>query len=267
MSEPLLLRLARWADRAIPSPARRLVRAAAPRLSDRVYGRLAAQSPVEPQWVTVAGGPLQGRPIRCSLRLEQSYYLGTHEPAIAATVATLRPGTCVIDIGGHIGYTAMLSAAAVGPTGRVLVFEPLPSNRARIAEHLAANPDLGAVIDVVPLAVSDRVGTAHMAGAESQGCLAEHGLEVQTTTLDAYVTRAGIRPALIKMDIEGAESCVETLAHHRPILLVELHDEACYAACAHVLETVGYRLDAWTADGWTPSEGWRDREVYRAQFG
>lgn len=63
-----------------------------------------------------------------------------YEPETTQLLATLlAPGDGFIDVGGHVGYFAMLAAALVGPGGRVLVFEPERANYQHILTHMAAN--------------------------------------------------------------------------------------------------------------------------------
>ena len=258
-------------DRLLPRNLKRLVRAVLPSAGDRLIQRAARAAPAAPSRVEIQAGPLAGRSIVCSLRTEVSYFLGTHEPAITALYGLLSPGDRVLDIGGHIGYTALLAAHHVGPSGRVIVFEPHPANRARIAENLALNPDLAAQITLEPLALSDQVGTARLGGQESTASLGDSGITVSTTTLDAYETEHLLQPGLIKMDIEGAEVLAlpagELLwAHVRPVIAVELHNldawrtltPACHAPWVP-RRSYGFR------EAGCHATAWEGREIYRAR--
>jgi FkbM family methyltransferase len=63
-----------------------------------------------------------------------------YEPETSAFLASvLQPGDIFIDVGAHIGYFTLLGATLVGPTGRVLSFEPEQSNYRRLLEHLQLN--------------------------------------------------------------------------------------------------------------------------------
>jgi hypothetical protein len=44
----------------------------------------------------------------------------------------LQPGDILIDVGAHVGRHAVPMTGVVGPTGRVLAFEPLPSASGRL---------------------------------------------------------------------------------------------------------------------------------------
>ena len=54
---------------------------------------------------------------------------GTWEEELGDQLRSLlRPGMTAVDVGGNIGYVALLMAAAVGPSGRVVAVEPDPRN-------------------------------------------------------------------------------------------------------------------------------------------
>lgn len=142
------------------------------------------------------------------------YLLGSWEREISAALSScLRPGDVFVDVGANIGYHALHAARIVGAAGRVLAFEPNP----RVRERLAANIALNALdtITVLPLALSDRAGTARFnldaAGNTGSGSLRRSPgsgapIEVELDTLDAVLARLGIGAvAAVKLDIEGAE--------------------------------------------------------------
>lgn len=269
MAMPRALSLLTTVDRLMPRSLKRLVRAVLPSAGDHLIRRAARTASATPSRVAIQAGPLTGRPIVCSLRTEVSYFLGTHEPAITALYGTLRPGDRVLDIGGHIGYTALLAAHHVGPSGRVIVFEPHPDNRVRIAENLALNPDLAARITVEPLALSDQIGTARLGGSESTASLGNAGITVSTTTLDAYEAEHGLRPGVVKMDIEGAEVLAlpagELLwADVRPVIAVELHNLDAWHTLTRLASRHGYHVDRWSGE-WLPADAWEGRDIYRAR--
>jgi FkbM family methyltransferase len=143
---------------------------------------------------------------------------------LCATEAILRlvdDGELTVDVGANIGYLSSAMAAAVGPSGRVVAFEPHPALRATLAENAAAwrtRPRCGAV-DVRAEALSSRSGRATLREprgfADNRGVAtleevqpdaAGPGLEVETTTLDDVV--GGERVALLKIDVEGHEAAV-----------------------------------------------------------
>ena len=54
-------------------------------------------------------------------------------------VRRLRRGKAVWDVGANVGLYTLPSARAVGPTGRVYAFEPMPRNLGLLRRHLAMN--------------------------------------------------------------------------------------------------------------------------------
>lgn len=130
----------------------------------------------------------------------------------------LQPGMSVLDLGGNIGFYTMLARSHVGPTGRVVAFEPYPRSAALIHASVTAN-GFGNV-DVVQAAVSDadRAGklylspdnwTEHSLLDLDHGKPAEDGytMDVDFVTVDAALTRLGhdFHVDVMKMDIEGGE--------------------------------------------------------------
>ena len=165
---------------------------------------------------------------------------GTYEPPVQqALVECLKPGDVVLDVGANVGFIAVIAAKLVGPAGRVVAFEPVPAN-ARLVRRNARLNGLSR-LEVVETAVGDRCGTARLVLARLSGGSALAGtdlppdacgeIEVPLTTLDAWHAREpATRPALVKIDVEGAElavlrGAVGLLAAAGPWLCVEV-DEA-----------------------------------------
>jgi precorrin-6B methylase 2 len=89
------------------------------------------------------------------------YALGTSEPEIQDVFAEhVRHGGVVWDIGANIGFYSLIASRLVGEDGKVFAFEPLPANLDAIARNIALNGVEN--IEVVGLALSDRVGTAEL---------------------------------------------------------------------------------------------------------
>ena len=82
----------------------------------------------------------------------------------------LKPGDCFVDCGANIGTYSLLAASAVGPTGRVVSYEPVAATAQRLRENVEIN-HLEAVIDVRQQAV----------GAERSVALVTSGSDVSNT--------------------------------------------------------------------------------------
>lgn len=153
----------------------------------------------------------------------------------------LEPGMVMIDVGAHHGLYALIAARAVGPSGRVVAFEPSPRERRRLERHCRINRMRHVIIE--PLAVGAEPGQAtlfipsrkdsgfnSLQPADDVRSHAEP-VAVELTTIDGYLARSPIdRVDLIKLDIEGGElnalkGASETIAAKKPVVLCEVEDE------------------------------------------
>jgi FkbM family methyltransferase len=158
-----------------------------------------------------------------------------------------------VDVGAHVGlYT--VAAALHGP-GRVLAFEPNPSAREQLGGNLALNECTNVV--VVPKAVGDVPGTAllHVPttpdpsfSSLAGGRFAEgEPIDVEVTTVDLEVEAAGLRPGVVKIDVEGGELAVvggmqRTLERLRPVLLVEVNEASAHELARRLDGYSGFRV-------------------------
>ena len=70
-------------------------------------------------------------------------HAGAYEIEIVALLRELlRPGDTFVDVGANIGYLSCVAAGLVGPSGRVISFEPAPGCFSRLDVTRAANPSL-----------------------------------------------------------------------------------------------------------------------------
>lgn len=169
------------------------------------------------------------------------------------------PGDAVYDVGANVGVYATRLARLVGPSGRVYCIEANPVCVSYLQANLALH---GAEqVEILPIALLDREGEVDFAihyGNANLGLTAAshfyaaklgHEIRVRCAPLDALIETHGLRPPrLVKIDIEGAEAAAlagmrETLAAHRPALVVELHGAAAAAASLEQLDPLGYRYD------------------------
>jgi FkbM family methyltransferase len=145
------------------------------------------------------------------------YYFGWFEPQISlAWKALLKPGSRVLDVGGNVGYHALLAAKCVGSHGQVVTFEPSK----KIYDQLVRNVRLNeyAQVDCRHAAISNRCGTVklYFAGANLQGnssimearktAVSEDVAALTFNEVGAIIPLAEVD--LIKIDVEGAENLV-----------------------------------------------------------
>jgi FkbM family methyltransferase len=149
----------------------------------------------------------------------------------------LRPGDTGYDIGANLGYFSAVMAQAVGSSGRVVAFEPVPGTFAR----LALCQELNGYSQLTPLqtAVGATSGSIELAldprlPGEASTYPRLHRVEplrvrVPICKLDELVqTHELPPPSLIKIDVEGHELAVlegatRILDKHRPALVFELN--------------------------------------------
>ncbi len=141
---------------------------------------------------------------------------GQHEGWETPLFAALcEPGMTVVDVGANVGYYTVLASERVGPSGRVVAFEPDPTNYALLVRNVTTNGCRNVV--TVQKAVSDRIGSARLflhpwnwGGHSLQG--GEGALQdpicVDTTTLDSYFDDGRSRIDMLKIDVEGSEALV-----------------------------------------------------------
>ena len=68
------------------------------------------------------------------------FFYGAFRPEVSKLInRMLRPGQVAIDIGANVGMHSVIMANRVGPTGRVIVFEPDPHPMARLRQNMALN--------------------------------------------------------------------------------------------------------------------------------
>jgi FkbM family methyltransferase len=161
----------------------------------------------------------------------------------------IAPGATVIDAGAHFGVFTVYFAQAVGPAGRVYVFEPQRALYHIVCGNLALNGLTNVVAQNAALGAAPgtvRVPVVNYAGGGNFGAveLGSGGEEVALSTIDAL----GLDQCrLIKIDVEGMEQQVlegarATLTRCRPFLYVENDRPAKSASLIRWLLEHDYRL-------------------------
>ncbi|HEY7004934.1 MAG TPA: FkbM family methyltransferase, partial [Sphingomicrobium sp.] len=145
----------------------------------------------------------------------------------------LKPGMTAIDIGANLGVYALPMARLVGPSGRVVAYEP--GSEARSLLERSRDLNAAANLRIVGAALSDsrRQGSlARRASTELNVLdLTGDGEAVDITTLDDELDRdPSLSPDFIKLDAEGEEERIlaggrTCFARHSPLLMVEIRSE------------------------------------------
>jgi FkbM family methyltransferase len=156
-------------------------------------------------------------------------------------------GDVCIDVGANVGVYAIQLAHWSAPLGRIVAFEPNPTARAVLEQHVALNR-LESRIDVVPLGVGAESGSAELFASRADGMGRLHSPnprmpgepdrhEVRLTTLDAYCDARDVRPDWLLIDVEGyefaalegARGTLQTRGRELNVVM-EMHPDAWSAA-------------------------------------
>lgn len=154
--------------------------------------------------------------------------------------AHLNPGEIFFDLGGYVGWHAIFGAKCVEDEGRVVCFEPSPSNLKYLSYHQQKNAFSQMQIENRAVSHSSEGEVSFQLfnkGDSSSNSLTFNSenvrenttkVKVSTVTLDDYTREHQLRPKLIKIDVEGAELGVlhgakSVLEISRPILILAVH--------------------------------------------
>jgi FkbM family methyltransferase len=166
------------------------------------------------------------------------YLFGTVETYLQKLIEDqVHEGDVVYDIGANIGYVSLGLAKQVGPRGKVIAFEPVPENIARLRKNIQINGLRN--VRVLEYAVSDNrfqstirilenLSTASLVWHRTDPTASE--IVVETISIDELVESGHIEtPTFVKIDVEGAEGQVlagmrKTLVGAHPVLFLECSD-------------------------------------------
>jgi FkbM family methyltransferase len=187
-------------------------------------------------------------------RSNAGFLLGTSEPGVQAALAMfVRPGQTFYDVGANVGFHTVIAARLVGPAGRVVAFEPLPTNAQQIEHNVRLNGFGHVAVRAEALGRSDGEEIFLVSSEATWGKLASTGrdvakkvgeVRVSVRCLDSLAAQEGLPPpAVMKIDVEGAEvevliGATAVLRRNRPVLMIELH--GTNAAVAGVLKDLDY---------------------------
>ncbi|EBA10995.1 FkbM family methyltransferase [Roseobacter sp. CCS2] len=172
--------------------------------------------------------PFSGLPFHLLSYTHKGYWFyGKHRESLTMRRLSqlTRRGDKVFEVGGHIGYLTQFFAHKVGHTGQVHVFEPGQQNQQFLRKNIAR------CMQCVHInaAVSDQTGKAmfyeeNLGGfmnsleadfatssdiaSAQRSTLKVRARKVNTITLDAYAVAHNVWPAVLKIDVEGAELAV-----------------------------------------------------------
>lgn len=151
------------------------------------------------------------------------------EPHLASVLQRhVSSGETFVDVGANVGIMTFAAARVVGPSGRVICFEPNADNAQNLMRGIIGN-DFAAFVQVHQLALSNTPHIFSLAGSSNTFLIPSNagGRCVQAVTGDAMLA-AEKRVDFIKIDIEGHEpfalaGLADTLRRHHPRILCEFN--------------------------------------------
>jgi FkbM family methyltransferase len=167
------------------------------------------------------------------------YALGIYETEVIRLLQKyIRPADHCVDVGAHLGYLTILMTLLVGETGQVTSFEPVPETFRVLEENIRINNLRN--VRLQNAALAEKSGTLSLAINEQQELSwtpssvgyavgqNQYAITVPAISLDDFLSHSTRMPAVIKIDVEGAELSVlrgagETLRRERPVVFVEIH--------------------------------------------
>ncbi len=161
----------------------------------------------------------------------------------------LQLGDTVLELGAHIGFFTELAARKVGPSGRVIAFEPHSDNFKILRERVGSIPN----VTLVHAAAGNktRLGTLYHNPGNSGGHSLfkcdqhSHGTDVACLKASYYLRQRQAR--FVKCDAEGSE--LDSLTDLMRVLKApvdiafEAHSNDLYEACKVLLLTNCYQFE------------------------
>lgn len=190
----------------------------------------------------------------------------THDSEIRLArfmTAYLKPGDTFLDVGAHFGYFTLMAAALVSKEGRVFSIEPSKGSFGLLAQNVQGHQNISihhhAVSDSneqvkfyeFPVLYSE-YNALDVEKFRQESWMKKYHPEtttVQAVTIDGFVKQHGIAPAMIKIDVEGAEVKAimggqESWRALSPVLVMEYldeGDESSYTAATTIMYGYGYK--------------------------
>jgi FkbM family methyltransferase len=212
-------------------------------------------------WIS---NPWTGDPLRINLYHHKGYWYFKRDREIDTMQyfsRLIRSEDTVIEIGGHVGFITQYFSKLVGPSGKVVVFEPGSNNIPYIERNVRclrnATLERAAVSSTngkATLYEDDITGqnnslirdykVADLVAKSHGQKLIRNAREVDTVTLDSYVSDHGLTPDFLKIDVEGFEFQVllgasKTLRGVRA-LMVEVTEQK--ESVTNLLRNAGFRI-------------------------
>jgi FkbM family methyltransferase len=153
----------------------------------------------------------------------------TWEPHISSIISErLSPGQVFVDVGANVGVMAFAAARTVGPSGKVIAFEPNPDNARNFLLGVIKNR-FEAFVRLYPIALAAETRVLAIEGSSNTFLVDKpDSVRVVQCVPGDDLLRNEERINFIKIDIEGYEpwalkGLARTLKIHRPQVLCEFN--------------------------------------------
>lgn len=160
------------------------------------------------------------------------------EPEMAVITRAVKDGDTVIDVGANVGHYTLHLSRCVGPTGRVIAFEPIPQTFELLSSNVSASRAMN--VTLVNMAASSQTGVVSMdlpkfgSGMDNY-YRASIGAAGRYRVLCAPIDSFSLsKVRLIKVDAEGHDwevlkGAERTILRDHPVLIIEasLEDPIC----------------------------------------
>lgn len=181
----------------------------------------------------------------------QYYRNGFYEQGTMHVIAAcLRPGDVFVDAGASVGQMAFHAARAVGPTGRVLAFEPAPDRYDDLVDGISIN-DFDNVT-AIPAGLAALPGELRLFLGGSPSMMdqtkSENTTKVLVHRLDDVLEKHRVdRVRFVKIDVEGLEpevllGATRLLQSAEPPIICYEHGTYRHAMPVTEILPAGYRL-------------------------
>jgi len=142
---------------------------------------------------------------------------GSHESDEAAVIINrIKPGMTVIDVGANIGLYTFLLARLVGNEGKVISFEPGPLSFSLLKANLIVNGFKNVTLENKAVTAKTQIEYYYSNQTIESGSTVttllkpdfghpRERIEVETVSLDDYMSGNNYKIDYIKIDVEGGE--------------------------------------------------------------
>lgn len=175
---------------------------------------------------------------------------GLQEPYVKKLLK-LKEGDVFVDVGAHIGTYSIPAAKRVGPSGRVIAFEPHPKSSELLESSMKLNNLNNITLIRKPVDSSRRMVSYNISGVPANsGIGADYKIQsvLQTECVDLDSALDSIQKLdWLKIDVEGNEINVlegarNTLKKYSPKIIIEVGEDNVERAKS-ILESEGYRVE------------------------